>query len=1290
METKTKLQEVYPLSLMQEGMLFHSLANPESDAYFEQATFRIEGDFEVRLLEEAWAWLFARHGLLRTVFNHKQAKQPVQIVLAERKMPLLRQDLRGMAPADQLAALQRFQAADRAKGFDLGRDVLMRMGLLQYGPRQWYLVWSHHHILLDGWCMGILLREFLAVYVALRQGQQPSLPPAAPYGAYMRWLQQQDVRAAHDFWGGYLDGVGELTGLPRKSTSAYEEGLHDFHLPPALTEALEASAQQLQVSLNTLVQTVWGLVLARMHHVEEAVIGGVVSGRQVPVPGVQDMLGLFINTLPVRIPARRALPFAQLAKSVQDAAIAAEKFHHFPLAQIQTLSGRQGKLFDHLFVFENYPFDPHALAGADIGFALEDIDVYERTNYDLNVLVSRADTLRFKFRYNALAYEAAQFQQLETVLTGLFSQVVAQPHQPVGEYVLASQEEQARILHQFNATATQYPQATDPVEWIMRHVAVQPRQVALQDAQETILWQEMEAITAAIARQLLERGVGIGDRVGILLEPSVDLIMVVLGTMRAGAAYVPLDPSYPEDRLQFMVQDSACKWVVSDAMGLARLASLGIQNGIAVQRDSSSTLPLPAVPLDTLAYVIYTSGSTGRPKGCEVTLRNVLRLVCNDHFQYDFHAQDVWILAHSICFDVSVWEIFCSLGYGGTLLIPSRAEVRDADRFHDWVSLHRVTVLNQTPPAFYQFIRQEMRKSHHHLSGHLRYVIFAGDRLECALLQDWTQWYDPEQVRLVNMYGITEVTVHTTFHRVGKWEVWEGQGVSRVGVPIPGTRVYVLDADLHHMPIGWEGEFYVAGDGVVAGYLNRPELTQERFRADPFFPGERMYRSGDWGRWTVEGTLEVAGRRDDQVKLRGHRIELGEIAEAIKRHPAVLEAFVHARSDDSGQKHLVGYYTVRLGGTVDEAQLRAVISQGLPSYMMPSHLVQLEAFPLTSNQKIDRRALPAPEVRTSQDGEDQHPATPTEILLHRIWTADLGLQGVHRGTHFFAQGGHSLLVVRMVAAIEKSIGVEVPMLQIFETPVLKDLAAHLEEAQHPAYPKVEGVYGKLNQGSKGTVFLFPPAVGLSLAYLGLSQQVEGYTIYGFNFLDVPSPSLLYARHVQRIQPQGPITLLGFSSGGSHAFQVAQRLEAQGRVVRALVLMDCGRRMAPFELDDEGIEAIVKKYMQHPLVGTLGLTQGLAHRLAARIRRSAYYVTREAPLDTGMVHAPIHLVKSSETEHDHQLEVDWQAVTPFPVAVYQGSGPHEEMIFPPYLQANALLLREIVDQVHEWNPKVALP
>lgn len=1290
MEAKTKLQEVYPLTLMQEGMLFHTLANPDSDAYVEQATFSVEGDLDVALFEAAWARLFARHALLRTVFNHKQAKRPVQIVLNERKMPLAIVDIQGRDEAGQEAALKEFQRADRIRGFDLGRDVLMRTTLLRRGSRQWFLVWSHHHILLDGWCMGILLREFLAIYAALKAGVEPLLPPVAPYGAYVRWLQNQDSGAAKAFWERYLQGVGEFTGLPKRPTEGYEEGMVDFHLAAALSGKLEELARSLQVSLNTVIQCAWGLMLARLNHAEEAVFGAVVSGRQVPVPGVQDMLGLFINTLPVRIPASGSKTFRELATEVQAAAIASERFHHFPLAEIQALARRSGKLFGHLFVFENYPFDPAAMEEAALGFHLEDRDVYERTDYDLNVLVSQADTLHFKFRYNSLAHDPAMVARLQGVLQLILEQVAADPHKPLAGYALATPEDQDTVLHRFNATETTYVQGLTPVDWVLRHANQQSARTALQDAHESITWGEMDAITAAIARQLMGRGVAVGDSVGILLEPGVDLILGVFGIMRAGAAYVPLDPGYPDDRIRFMVQDSACKYVISHAAGRERLASIGVNHAIAVERNHSGEESLPQVPLDALAYVIYTSGSTGLPKGCEVTLRNVLRLATNDRFQYDFGPDDVWILAHSICFDVSVWEIFCGLGYGGTLVIPSRAEVRDADRFHEWVCTHRVTVLNQTPPAFYQFIRQEMRMAEHPLDQHLRYVIFAGDRLECALLQEWASWYDPERVRLVNMYGITEVTVHTTFYRIGDWDIQEGHGVSRVGVPIPGTRVYVLDAGLQQMPIGWEGEFYVAGDGVVAGYLNRPELTQERFLPDPFFPGQRMYKSGDGGRWTEAGCLEVAGRLDDQVKLRGHRIELGEIAEAMKLHPGVLEAFAHAPLSSSGHRELLGYYTVRPSSEVDLGELQALLAKRLPSYMLPAHLVRIDAFPLTSNKKIDRRALPAPKADASLTSATESPATSTEEMLVRIWEADLGLQGVHRSANFFDCGGHSLLVVRLVAAIEKGIGIEVPMLKVFEWPVLKDFAAFLDEARHPGYREVSAPYGRLSPGTKGTVFLFPPAVGLSLAYLGISQQVQDYQIIGFNFIDVPQPALVYARHVQRLQPRGPLTLLGFSSGGSHAFQVARVLEAQGREVRALVLMDCGRRMAPYELDEAGIEAIVSQYMGHPQVESMGLTPKLHQQMAERIRQSAWYVTRKAPLDMGMVGAQVHLVTSRETAGDAQMVQLWQEVTPHPVQVFPGSGPHEEMIFPPFVEPNARLLTQILNGIFQIQPPVPQP
>ncbi|HEU0052543.1 MAG TPA: amino acid adenylation domain-containing protein, partial [Longimicrobium sp.] len=673
---------------------------------------------------------------------------------------------------------------------------------------------------------------------------------------------------------------------------------------------------------------------------------------------------------------------------------------------------------------------------------------FDSAKFDLTLsVVATGRDLRGWLSYSTDLFEPGTVRRMLGHLARVLEQVATDPEVRLSELDLLGESERAKVLEEWTRTA-EYPADRCLHELFEARASGTPEAVAVVYGDGSLTYRELNERANRLAHHLRRRGVGPEARVGICLERSLEMVVGILAVLKAGGAYVPLDPAYPAERLAFALSDAGVPVVLAREKARATLTvPEGVElislDGAAEEiAAESAENPESGAGPDSLAYVIYTSGSTGAPKGALIEHRNVARLFTATDAWFGFGPDDVWSLFHSYAFDFSVWELWGALLYGGRVVVVPFEVSRDPEAFHALVRREGVTVLNQTPSAFRQFMRADAERG-----GELalRVVVFGGEALEPASLREWVERRGAETPRLVNMYGITETTVHVTYRPLGRDDVFGGSG-SPIGRAIPDLRLYVLDPARRPVPIGVPGELYVGGAGVARGYLNRPELTAERFVDDPFAPG-RLYRTGDRVRWREDGTLEYLGRLDEQVKIRGFRIELGEIEVRLAEHPEVREAVVLAREDVPGDRRLVAYVV----GAVEADALRAHLRQGLPEYMLPSAFVALDRLPLTANGKVDRKALPAPEPASAED-RYVAPRTPVEEVLAGIWAEVLRLERVGVEESFFDLGGHSLMATRVVSRVRAVFAVELPLRALFEGPTVAELALRVEEMRRAELP----------------------------------------------------------------------------------------------------------------------------------------------------------------------------------------------------------------------------------------------
>ena len=1054
---RQNIEDIYPLSPMQQGMLFHSLYDQNSDIYFVQFSCTLKGNLDVSTFEQAWQKLVERYSIFRTAFIWESLNQPVQVVYRQVQVAVETYDWQKLTPQEQQQQLKVFLDLDRQKGLQLSQAPLMRLHLIQLDRNTYQFVWSSHHLLLDGWSLSLVIKDLLSVYQEISQEKTFHYQPAVNYRNYIAWLQQQDQKQAEKFWKQKLQGFTAPTPLtvekllPNQESSSVSYGEQKIQFTLSATATLQSFVRQHRLTLNNLVQATWGLLLSRYSQETDVVFGATVSGRDPSIVGIESMVGLFINTLPMRFQVAAETQVLALIKDLQAQLLESDQYSYSSLAEIQGWSEipRGTSLFDSIVVFENLPVD--AALRDNNSFDIETIQVSQKTNYPLTVIALPSEQLEVKISYDISRFDDAAIARMLGHFQTLLEGIVANPSQRISQLPILTASEEQQLLVEWNNTQADYSQDKCIHKLFEEQVALTPNAVAVTFGNQQLTYQQLNTQANHLAHYLRSLGVKADALVGICVERSLEMIVGILGILKAGGAYVPLDSEYPQERLSFMLEDAQVSVLLTQQQLVeslpqhqARVVCIDA-DWKKIAQECKTNLENTATP-DNLAYVIYTSGSTGKPKGVLVNHSNVVRLFAATDAWYKFNQDDVWTMFHSYAFDFSVWEIWGALLYGGRLVVVPYLVTRSPESFYELLCREQVTVLNQTPSAFRQLIQAEQSiGTANDLS--LRLVIFGGEALELSSLQPWFDRHGDSSPQLVNMYGITETTVHVTYRPLSKADLHDTASV--IGRPIPDLQVYLLDQNLQPVPIGVRGEMYVGGAGVTRGYLNRPELTQQRFISNPFaeVEGSRLYRTGDLARYLPNGELEYLGRIDNQVKIRGFRIELGEVEGLLAQHPAVWENLVIIREDEPGDKRLVAYVVPKPEQSTTIQELRQFLGNQLPSYMIPNAFVLLESLPLTSNGKIDRRALPKPDLDSTQLEKFVAPRTPIEEMLTQIWAQVLKIEQVGIHDNFFELGGHSLLATQLVSRIRNLFKVELPLRELFTNATVAQLGRSLQQLQ---------------------------------------------------------------------------------------------------------------------------------------------------------------------------------------------------------------------------------------------------
>ena len=1052
--TPVTRDEHIPLSFAQQRLWFLHQMNPTSPIYHLPNAVRMKGGLDIRALERTLSEIVRRHESLRTTFSVVDGL-PVQIFSPAIQQPLPIVDLSQLPERERGQEEGRIVAAEFERPFDLSNGPLLRVTLVRASEDDHILILVMHHIIGDAWSSGVLVREVVALYEAFYHGNPSPLPePAIQYADYAywqrQWLQGQVLETQLDYWKQKLEGAAPLlelpTDRPRSSVKTFNGDTVPLAFPHHIAEAARELARNEGVTLFMTLLAAFKALLFRLTKQEDIVVGTPIAGRN--RLETEGLIGFFINALALRTQVSGEMSFRQLLGSVRETTLEAFTHQDLPFEKLveeiqpeRTLS--HTPLFQVVFSLQNVSGERLQLPGLSLSSLGGGPDT---AKFDITLFIGESpEGLVGLINYNTDLFDRSSIRSIVRQFETMLESIVADPGQPISRLAVMTREEKLELLELHGGIAPEYRAAECLHEVFEKQAERTPDAVAVVFNNERLSYRELNCRANQLAHYLKNLGVGPESLVAICLDRSIEMVVGILGILKAGGAYVPLDPAYPRQRLSYILNDTGARVLLTQQNILESLPEFGgslvLMNAASdeVARLSSEN-PVGIVSPDNAAYVIYTSGSTGAPKGVLVTHYNVDRLIRATDSWFHFDERDGWTLFHSYAFDFSVWELWGALLKGGRLIVVPHWVSRSPEAFYNLLVENRVTVLNQTPSAFRQLIQVDKSAGGENQLA-LRVVIFGGEALELQCLKPWFERHGDEMPRMVNMYGITETTVHVTYRIVRMSDVIEEAG-SVIGEPIPDLQVYLLDEHLEPVPTTSPGEMYVGGCGLARGYLNRPDLTADRFIPNPYGkePGARLYRSGDLAKHLAGRDLRYLGRIDQQVKIRGFRIEVGEIEAVLRTHPAIDDCAVVALEDAAGERRLIGYVVAREGEELTVDELRGYLKERVPDYMVASSFVLLDALPLTSNGKLNRKALPEPDQSRPELGEDYvAPSSEKEELLASIWSNVLGVNRVGINDNYFALGGDSIRSIQ-VRARAQELGLDISLQQLFQHQTIKELA----------------------------------------------------------------------------------------------------------------------------------------------------------------------------------------------------------------------------------------------------------
>ncbi|WP_129706742.1 non-ribosomal peptide synthetase [Priestia megaterium] len=1033
---KKNIKDLYELSPLQKGILFHHLENPKSHSYFEQMTLTMKGKVDVQCLEDGLNALIEKYDILRTAFISHSFKNPMQIVLKERKTKIHYQDIAIIDEDSQKEYLEKFKTQDKQRGFDLSSDILIRFSLFKVADATYKLVWSHHHIILDGWCLDIILNDLFEFYEAYLSGSNPNIGKTLPYNTYIKWQQKQNKGASQAYWDQYVANYEGSVGVPKQSlnhSKKHNAGKVSFHLGESLTASLIEVAKNNHITLSTAFQTVWGILLQKYNSVDDVCFGTIVAGRPAEIPHVEEIVGLFINTIPVRVQSDKNENIISMMKKLQNDTLKSDQHSHLSFSDISRNASEKSQMIDHVIIVENYPLNLQSINNK-VSFDIEDIDVFEQTNYDFDLTVYPGEDLHFVCTYNKNVYDDVFIQKLGGHIKEVIVQFVNNPYLEVSDVSIITQDEKNEILNNTNHTNREFLSNRTIQEIFEEQVSLYPSSPALVFDGVTMTYQELNERANQCANHLRKVGVSKNEFVGVMINRSLEMIVGILSVIKAGAAYVPIDRDYPGERIDFILQDSKAKYLLTDnASKTSEFEGHTILiNDPVIYKESKSNIQNMNSSSD-MAYMIYTSGSTGKPKGVVIGHRELhaLTLVAD---RYGIKPGERVLQTASLSFDASVGEIFFSLLNGATLYLVQKDFMLSGQRF--------MTYLKDESINSIQFVPSMLKALPYMDLPDLKVISTGGEALTKELVETWGKGR-----HFLNAYGPTETTVDAT-HAI----YYDGKiDKVHIGKPILNKQAYILDKNKNMQPVGIAGELYIGGEGISRGYWNRPDVTDTAFVDNPFIEGGKMYRTGDLVRLLSDGNIEYLGRNDHQCKVRGYRIELGEIEEHLRSYSSIKDAAVVVHKEE------IHAYFVSNNNRTNVVEFNQYMRKRLPDYMVPSTYNELDQLPLNPNGKINKKLLVIPDRAIVNNQKIALNRTEEELL--KVWEEVLERRDIGYTDSFFSLGGHSLKAMMLMSRIQKVFQVEISLKTILEKSTIRNLAQCIKHTKGSTYQSILPVEG---------------------------------------------------------------------------------------------------------------------------------------------------------------------------------------------------------------------------------------
>ncbi|NBI30764.1 amino acid adenylation domain-containing protein [Chengkuizengella marina] len=1143
------------LTPMQEGMLFHSLYDQEGTNYREQFAFFIEGNVDTDVLKQSWQKVINRHEVFRTDFRWKESKVPIQIVLLEKPMEVYEEDITGLEEEAKESYIEKFKQIDLKKPMDFEQGKLNRISIIKIAQERYFICWTFHHILLDGWSVPIVISDFIKSFLIMRNGEPLPEKPNAQFGDYIEWLKQQDQETGLNFWREYLREFKEptlITGeMGIKNGTIRKPEVVIEHLSEATTKELNLFCKQNQITPNIIIQSAFGVLLQRYNNTETSCFGMTVSGRPASLKNIEEAVGIFINTVPVVIKAEVGMSVLELLKKTADNMVKISDFEFISLADIKEVSKIKNSedLFDSLILYQNYPAGEE-VDQTQLGIEVKFDSSYELTNYDVTLVVGNREKMQFELVYNSDRISRLEAETMLIQLRIIIISMLSNPDINVQELELIEDREKANLLTLASGKEVPLQLERTISELFQEQVEKNPEAIAVSFAGRTMTYSELNIKANQLAHLLREKGVKRNIIVPVLCERSPEMIISILAVLKAGGAYVPLDIDYPAERIKFILKECDAKLFIS-TLPKKEVQSLRPESEVIYPenwrsdhsgQNSSENLVNVNCSSD-LCYVIFTSGSTGNPKGVMIEHASVLNFINAMNRNGLVSVDDCILNITTISFDIAFLETILPLTIGARVLLMDREELYSSERLVSSIKSQGVTVL-QTTPSVYLTLFKNVQASE---LKNVQKVLVGGEVFPESLYHQLKQI---KSAKIFNMYGPTETTIWSTY------KILSNDGLIDLGHPIDNTQVYVLDEKNELLPVGIPGEVCIAGRGLARGYLNNRELTESRFIVDPFNPSARMYKTGDLARRLSDGRLEFLGRMDDQVKIRGFRIEPAEIENSLRSHPAVNEVVVMGLEEDSESQFLTAYLVAN--NELSNEELRTFLMKRLPEYMIPGYFIQIEKVPLTPNGKIDRHALPKPN-KNSKQVVYIAPRSLEEEQMAAIWKEVLKVERIGINDDFFDLGGHSLKAIQLIAQMNRALKTDFTLNEIFQYPTIMSLM------DSKAQNNFKSAICLNKSNNPKNIFCIHGGGGAVSNYKVLAENLSHYNFYALQASGLVDEKYLhksveemvrgYLKEIRYLQKTGPYVLMGYSFGSYIAYEMAYELYLQGEKVEKLILID---------------------------------------------------------------------------------------------------------------------------------------